>query len=85
MELAGANLHVADLQELASALRLAGDEGAAVAATVGQKGRSMRDRLASEAERASVSTTEQMSIPAALMLVGMFVFLLYPAIVAITR
>ena len=38
-----------------------------------------------EAERASVSTTEQMSIPAALMLVGMFVFLLYPAIVAISR
>ncbi len=85
LDRAGVELAVPDLCEFAAAVRLAGDEGAAVAATVAQKARSLRDRLASEAERAAVSTTEAMSIPAALMLVGMFLFLLYPAVVAITR
>jgi len=69
-----------DLAELAAALSLAGDEGAAVRDTVASKATAIRDRLTSNAERDAASITERMGIPATFLLLGFMVFLGFPAI-----
>lgn len=69
-----------DLAELAAALSLAGDEGAAVRDTVASKARSIRERLTATAERDTASITERMGIPATLLLLGFMIFLGFPAI-----
>ncbi|MGE3449524.1 MAG: type II secretion system F family protein [Microbacteriaceae bacterium] len=69
-----------DLVELAAALSLAGDEGAAVRDTVGSKAKAIRERITSEAERTAASVTERMGIPATLLLLGFIVFLGFPAL-----
>jgi tight adherence protein C len=76
----GSEAHLDDLVELAAALSLAGDEGAAVRDTVGSKAKAIRERLTSEAERAAASVTERMGIPATLLLLGFIVFLGFPAL-----
>ncbi|HWL41768.1 MAG TPA: type II secretion system F family protein [Ilumatobacter sp.] len=70
----------ADLAELAAALSLAGDEGAAVRDTVASKARSIRERLTSSAERDAASVTERMAVPATFLLFGFVIFIGYPAI-----
>jgi Flp pilus assembly protein TadB len=69
-----------DLTELAAALSLAGDEGAAVRDTVASKAKSIRERLTANAERDAASVTERMGIPATLLLLGFMIFLGFPAI-----
>ena len=69
-----------DLTELAAAVSLAGEEGAAVRNTVTSKAKSIRERLTSEAERSAASTTERMGVPATLLLLGFIVFLGFPAL-----
>lgn len=69
-----------DLDELAAALSLAGDEGAAVRDTVASKAKSIRERLTGSAERDAAAVTERMGIPATLLLLGFVVFLGFPAI-----
>jgi tight adherence protein C len=69
-----------DLVELAAALSLAGDEGAAVRETVSSKAKAIRERLTSEAERSAASVTERMGIPATLLLLGFIIFLGFPAL-----
>lgn len=69
-----------DLTELAAALSLAGDQGAAVRETVGSKAKAIRERLTSDAERSAASVTERMGIPATLLLLGFIAFLGFPAI-----
>lgn len=76
----GEELAVSDLRELAAAVSLAGDEGAAVRATVASKARTIRERLAAEAERSAASATERMSIPSIFLVLGFIVFLIFPAI-----
>ena len=76
----GEEAQLADLIELAAALSLAGDEGAAVRETVNSKARVIRERLTAEAERDAASVTERMGVPATLLLLGFIVFLGYPAI-----
>ena len=73
---------MSDLTELAGALALAGDHGAAVLDTVSTKARSLRERLVAEAERRAVAVTERMGIPATLVLIGFTAFLLFPALAA---
>ena len=68
------------LTELAAALSLAGDEGAAVRDTVSSKAKSIRERLTANAERDAASITERMGIPATLLLLGFMIFLGFPAI-----
>lgn len=75
-----AECDLADLTELAAALSLAGDEGAAVRDTVSSKARSIRERLTAGAERDAASITERMGIPATLLLLGFMIFLGFPAI-----
>ncbi len=79
----GAELGVADLEELAAALSLAGDEGASVRATIATKARSMRERLVAESEREAAAVTERMGIPATFFLIGFAVFLGFPALAAL--
>ena len=69
-----------DLSELAAALSLAGDQGAAVRDTVASKAKAIRERLTSDAEREAASTTERMGIPATLLLLGFILFLGFPAL-----
>ena len=76
----GNDAHLDDLVELAAALSLAGDEGAAVRDTVSSKAKAIRERLTSEAERSAASVTERMGIPATLLLLGFIVFLGFPAL-----
>lgn len=76
----GNDARLDDLVELAAALSLAGDEGAAVRDTVSSKAKAIRERLTSEAERSAASVTERMGIPATLLLLGFIVFLGFPAL-----
>lgn len=76
----GAEADLPDLSELAAALSLAGDEGAAVRGTVTSKAKAIRERLTAEAERSAATTTERMGIPATLLLLGFIVFLGFPAL-----
>lgn len=69
-----------DLTELAAALSLAGNEGAAVRETVASKAKAIRERLTGNAERDAASVTERMGIPATLLLFGFMIFLGFPAI-----
>lgn len=72
--------HLPDLAELASALSLCGDEGAAVRDTVASKARAIRERLTSDAERDAAAVTERMGIPGTVLLFGFVVFLGFPAL-----
>lgn len=76
----GTECDLPDLVELAAALSLAGDEGAAVRDTVASKAKAIRERLTGNAERDAASVTERMGIPATLLLLGFMVFLGYPAL-----
>lgn len=68
-----------DLVELGAALALAGEDGASVRATIRAKARSIREHLTSAIEGDAASTTERMSIPATMLLLGFLLFLGYPA------
>lgn len=76
----GNDADLPDLVELAAALSLAGDQGAAVRDTVRSKAKAIRERLTADAERSAASTTERMGIPATFLLLGFILFLGFPAI-----
>lgn len=80
LEQLGTDLAHNDLIELAAAISQAGGEGAAVRDTVRSKGRSIRERLAADAERGAAAVTERMSVPATFLLFGFVIFLGYPAL-----
>lgn len=81
----GDEADLSDLSELAAAISLAGDQGAAVRETVGSKAKSIRERLTSETERSAASTTERMGIPATFLLFGFILFLGFPAIAVLFK
>lgn len=81
----GNDADLPDLTELAAALSLAGDQGAAVRETVTSKAKAIRERLTAEAEREAATTTERMGIPATLLLLGFVVFLGFPALAVLFK
>lgn len=83
LERLGTELGTNDLVELASAISLAGEEGAAVRETVTSKAEAIRRRLVSEIEGSAASITERMGVPAAMLLIGFLAFIGYPAIAVI--
>jgi len=83
LERLGTELGTNDLVELASAISLAGEEGAAVRETVTSKAEAIRRRLVSEVEGSAASITERMGVPAAMLLIGFLAFIGYPAIAVI--
>jgi Flp pilus assembly protein TadB len=79
----GRDLGMTELDELASTVGLAGEEGAAVRDTVAAKGQTIRQRITSDTEELAASSTERMSLPGVLLVLGFLLFLGYPAITAI--
>ncbi|WP_034261730.1 type II secretion system F family protein [Actinospica robiniae] len=75
----GEELDVPALGELSASLTLAGTEGARVRASLAAKAASLRAHALSEADAASQSATERLSLPTMLMVLGFLCFLGYPA------
>ncbi|WP_034088323.1 type II secretion system F family protein [Streptacidiphilus albus] len=71
---------IGELDELASAIQLAGSEGAKVTASLTVKAESLRAHLLADSEAKAGAATEQMSLPVALLFAAFLVFVCYPAI-----
>ena len=75
----GEELDVPALGELSASLALAGSEGARVRASLAAKAASLRAHALSDADAASQSATERLSLPTMVMVLGFLCFLGYPA------
>ncbi|MFA9444427.1 type II secretion system F family protein [Egicoccus sp. AB-alg6-2] len=80
----GAELGVAELRDLASAIGLAGAQGARIRASLAVKADTLRSRQIAETEAAAEATTERMNLPTAVLLLGFLIFIVFPAVTAIT-
>ena len=80
----GTELGVDELRDLASSLGLAGTQGARVRASLAVKADTLRAHQISETEAAAEATTERMNLPTAVLLLGFLVFIVFPAVTAIT-
>jgi Flp pilus assembly protein TadB len=74
---------VTELTELASAVALAGHEGAKIRATLGARAAALRQRQATETETAAAAATERMTLPSVLLLAAFMLAIGYPAIATI--
>jgi tight adherence protein C len=83
LERLGTEVAVDDVVEVAGSIRLAGQNGAAVRATLGSKARTIRDRLTADVERKAASATERMGLPAAAVLMALVAFYCYPAVMSL--
>ena len=80
----GAELGVAELRDLASSIGLAGAQGARIRASLAVKADTLRSHQISETEAAAEATTERMNLPTAVLLLGFLIFIVFPAVTAIT-
>jgi tight adherence protein C len=80
----GAELGVAELRDLASAIGLAGAQGARIRASLAVKADTLRSHQIAETEAAAEATTERMNLPTAVLLLGFLLFIVFPAVTAIT-
>jgi tight adherence protein C len=80
----GAELGVAELRDLASSIGLAGAQGARIRASLAIKADTLRSHQIAETEAAAEATTERMNLPTAVLLLGFLVFIVFPAVTAIT-
>jgi tight adherence protein C len=76
----GRELGVIELVELASAVSLAGTEGARIKSTLAAKAASIRRHELAEAETDANTITDRLFIPGVLLLVGFLIFIGYPAV-----
>lgn len=81
----GTDLAVDDLNELASTITLAGEDGVAIRDAVRTKARTIRDRIISDTERTAERETAEMATPTVAVALGFLVFLSYPGIVALSN
>jgi Flp pilus assembly protein TadB len=79
----GEALGVADLQELAASVSLAGDSGAKVRTSLAAKAQALRVKSLADVEEAAQAATERMSLPVILLLCGFVIFIGFPAIVRV--
>ncbi len=79
----GDELGVAELQELAASVRLAGQQGARVRASLAAKAASLRGHQLSRIEAAAQSASERMAVPTVLLFTGFLLFIGYPAVAEI--
>lgn len=79
----GDDLGVADLQQLAASVRLAGQQGARVRGSLAAKAASMRGHQLAQVEAAANSASERMALPTVLMFTGFLLFIGYPAVAEI--
>ncbi len=80
----GSRLGVAELRDLASSIGLAGAQGARIRASLAVKADTLRAHQIAETEAAAEATTERMNLPTAVLLLGFLVFIVFPAVAAIT-
>ena len=79
----GQRLGVAELQQLAATVGMAGTEGARVRSSLRSRAVAMRDRQLTDAEGEANSATERMSLPIVALFGGFLIFLGYPALAAV--
>lgn len=79
----GSELGVPELEELAASVSLAGTEGARVRESLVAKAASLRAHQLAKAEAEAGATTEHMSFPVALLALGFFMLIGYPAVAAV--
>lgn len=75
----GERIGVEELPQLASTVRLGGEQGARMTASLLAKAQSMRDKQLAEVEARANSATERMGLPMVLLFVAFLVLLGYPA------
>jgi tight adherence protein C len=80
----GAELDVNELRDLASSIGLAGAQGARIRASLAVKADTLRSHQIAETEAAAEATTERMNLPTAVLLLGFLIFIVFPAVTAIT-
>jgi tight adherence protein C len=79
----GAELGIEELAELAASVRLAGEQGARIKASLAAKAAALRAHQLSAAEAAAQRASERMALPNVLMFLGFLTFAGYPALVSI--
>ncbi len=79
----GIELGVDELQELAASVRLAGEQGAKIKASLAAKATSLRAQQLARTEAAAHAASERMAIPNVLMFLGFLIFAGYPALISI--
>jgi tight adherence protein C len=76
----GAEIGIDELRELAATISLAGAVGAKVRESLAAKAATLRKRGLSEIQAAANSASERMAMPVVLLVIGLIVFIGYPAI-----
>ena len=76
----GERLGIEELPELAATIRLGGEKGARMTASLVAKASSMRSKQLAEIEAQANSATERMGLPMVLLFLGFLVLLGYPAL-----
>ena len=76
----GDRIGVAELPELAATIRLGGEQGARMTASLIAKANSMRSKQMADIEAAANSATERMGLPMVMLFLGFLVLLGYPAV-----
>lgn len=79
----GRRIGLAELQQLAATVALAGTEGAKVRTSLRARAVAMRDRQLAHAEGEANAATERMSLPVVALFAGFLIFLGYPAVAAV--
>ncbi len=79
----GEDLGVAELRELAASVQLAGSQGARAADSLAAKAATLRAHQLADAEAEAQTSTEQMTIPTTILVIGFVGFLMFPAVVLI--
>jgi Flp pilus assembly protein TadB len=79
----GRRIAVAELQQLAATVGLAGTEGAKVRASLRSRALALRDRQLTDAEGAANAATERMNLPIVALFAGFLIFIGYPAVAAV--
>jgi Flp pilus assembly protein TadB len=76
----GSEIGIDELRELAATISLAGGMGAKVRESLAAKAATLRKRGLSEIQSAANAASERMAIPVVLLVIGLIVFIGYPAI-----
>ena len=80
----GDELGVNELRDLAASIGLAGAQGARIRSTLAVKADTLRAHQIAETEATAEATTERMNLPTAVLLLGFLIFIVFPAVTAIT-
>ncbi|CAB4884885.1 unannotated protein [freshwater metagenome] len=81
----GETIDVGELAEIAASVRLAGEQGARIKASLSARASALRAHQMARIEAQAQAATERMGLPTVLMFVGFMVLLGYPAMQQIVR